>query len=124
MDTTQTGIPTVRSQLIRIADEREREGWARIGRAVGITVSVLAIVGTLGGGVWRLGEVSAQQQQTRSDVARVLVVVEGLHTEGATVRETLRVNEAEHERIRTDLRTVEQKLYDARRMSRPAGGVE
>ena len=114
---TSTSIPTIHAQLERIV--REREKAAASGRAKAVA-AVLAAAALLIG----IGAVGEQARQTSADVARVLVVVESLRTSVTTTAETLRTNERDHEQIRTDLREVEQKLYDARRPSRPAGGPE
>ena len=111
---TEEAEASIHNQLLRMSERLEKERHAKTARAAGILVSVLAIAGTIGGGVWRLGEVSAQQQQTRSDVAQVLVVVQRLDRDAETVRARLDEGARADTDLRGSIRDLDQRIWAAR----------
>jgi hypothetical protein len=115
-DITQTTARSIRAQLDAAMAEREKAATSSRAK---VAAAIIA-AGTLLIGIGAVGE---QTRQTREDVARVLVIVEGLGRQAATTQQRLDEGVRVDGAMRDSIRELDKRLYDARRM-RPAGGGE
>ncbi len=119
-DDTHEHLAAVTERVNTIVAAREKERGGKVVRNIGVIATCVALIGTLGGGIWSLGEVSAQQQQTRADVARVLVAVELLGKASATVDARLDAVTRESAGLHESIKALEQRQWEQRsRTTRP-----
>lgn len=99
-DDTHAGIAAVQERVEAVLASRDKEHAAGRWKLFGAVVACAA-------GLLSAGAVFEQSRQTRDDVARVLVVVEQLGRDGASVNARLNATERE-------LRELDKRVYDAR----------